>query len=240
MKNIALSLVLAAWVMAGIGCAVSTADYRDFVAHQPKSILVLPPLNNSANVRASDAFLSSITEPLAECGYYVYPVAVIDRLFKDNGVPTPGDMHSVSLKKIDEIIGPDAVMYITIRKWTTTYVLIDSSTIVEIAYKLVDVKSEKVIWQWSGAAQVSSSAGQSDIIAMTIAAAVHAVGSAASDGKAERDAAIMCNAMTFNNANHGLPRGAHSPAFAKDQARIKKMIAKQDAKKQADAAKGKS
>ncbi|MCC7406647.1 MAG: DUF799 family lipoprotein [Phycisphaeraceae bacterium] len=240
MRKITLALVLAVWVMSGVGCAMPTADYREFVAHQPRSILVLPPLNNSANVRASDAFLSSVTEPLAECGYYVYPVAVIDRLFKDNGVPTPGDMHSVSLKKIDEIIGPDAVMYITIKKWTTTYLVIDSSTIVEIAYKVVDVRTERVLWQWSGEARISSSAGQSDIIAMTISAAVHAVASAASDGKAERDAAIMCNAMTFNSPNHGLPRGARSPGFEKDQKRIQKMIAKQDAKQQADAAKGKS
>lgn len=227
-----LALVLCGLMLTG--CATTKMDYRAFIEYQPRSILVLPPINNSANVRASDAFLSSITEPLAECGYYVYPVTVVDRLFKDNGVPTPGDMHSVSLAKIDEIIGPDAVMYITIREWTTTYVVIDSSTIVTLDYKLVDTKSGQTLWEWQGRAQYSSSAGQSNIIAMAVAAGVHAIGSAASDGKAERDVAVMANATTFNNPNIGLLRGVRSPAYAKDQARVKKLIAKQEAKRQAE------
>ncbi len=235
MRNRMSGLVLIVCGLLLVGCTTSKMDYRAFVEHQPRSILVLPPINNSANVRASDAFLSSITEPLAECGYYVYPVTVVDRLFKDNGVPTPGDMHSVSLVKIDEIIGPDAVMYITIREWTTTYIVIDSSTIVTLDYKLVDTRTGQTLWAWEGRAQYSSSAGQSNIIAMAVAAGIHAIGSAASEGKAERDVAVMANVTTFNNPNTGLLRGARSPAFAKDQARVKKLIAKQDAKRQTGA-----
>ncbi|MCC7147335.1 MAG: DUF799 family lipoprotein [Phycisphaeraceae bacterium] len=220
-------------VLLGVlgGCvSPKRPDYRSFLAHQPKSILVLPPINNSANVHASDAFLSSVTTPLADCGYYVFPVAVVDRLFKDNGVPTPGDMHSVSLKKIDEIIGPDAVLYITIKEWTTTYILIDSSTKVTLAYKLVDVKTAQVLWQWEGGAVYSSSAGQSDPIAAVLAAGIHAVGAAASEGKYERDVAVTANFTTFNNLNHGLLRGARSPQYVTDQERIKALIAKEDAK----------
>jgi hypothetical protein len=123
-------------------------------------------------------------------------------------------------------------MYITIREWTTTYVLIDSSTVVTLAYKLVDTKTGQTIWEWEGRAQYSSSQGQSKIIAMAVAAGVHAIGSAASDGKYERDVAVMANVTTFNNANYGLLRGERSTAYAKDQARVKKLIATHDAKRQ--------
>jgi hypothetical protein len=222
-------------LLAALGGCVQPAktDYRVFVAHMPRSILVLPPLNNTANVRASDAFLATVTQPLADCGYYVYPIAVVDRLFKDNGVPTPGDMHSISLAKIGEIIGPDAVMYITIKTWTTTYVVIDSSTIVHLAYKLVDAETGQVLWERDGEFRQSSSAGQSDIFAAMIAAGIQAISSAASEGKAERDVAVMANFTTFNDAQHGLLRGPRSPGFSADQKRIQAVIAKEEAQRTA-------
>jgi hypothetical protein len=225
-----LLVVAVAAVLSGCQAPAKT-DYRAYVAHMPRSILVLPPLNNTANVRASDAFLATVTQPLADCGYYVFPVAVIDRLFKDQGVPTPGEMHSIPLAKLDEVIGPDAVMYITIREWTTTYLVIDSSTVVKMHYKLVDTKTGRVLWEREGQCRQSSSAGQSDPIAMVVAAGIHAISSAASEGKAERDVAVMANVLTFNDQQHGLLRGPRAPTFAASQKRVQEAIAKEDAKR---------
>jgi hypothetical protein len=232
MRTLRVSLILGLLAAALNGCAApARTDYRPFVRHMPRSILVLPPINNTANVRASDAFLATVSQPLADCGYYVYPIAVVDRLFKDNGVPTPGDMHSISLAKIDEIIGPDAVMYITIKTWTTTYIVVDSSTIVHLSYKLVDTKTGQALWERDGEFRQSSSAGQSDIFAAMIAAGIQAIGSAASEGKAERDVAVMANFTTFNDPQHGLLRGPRSPKFTADQKRIQAVIAKEDAQR---------
>ncbi|NJL31423.1 MAG: DUF799 family lipoprotein [Phycisphaerales bacterium] len=193
----------------------------------PRTILVIPPVNHTANVKASDAFLSTVTAPLADCGYYVYPVAVVDRFFKDNGVPTPGDMHSVSLRKIQEIIGPDAVMYIKIRDWTTTYLVVDSTTVVTLDYKLVDVDTGLVLWQYSGSARHSSSAGSSDPLAMVIAAGVHSVANAVSDGSYEVSVARKANIASFTQPYHGLLKGPRHPDFEKDQVRIREAIARQ-------------
>jgi hypothetical protein len=38
-------------------------------------------------------YLSTLTKPLAEKGYYVLPVAVIDQFLKENGLPTPAEMN---------------------------------------------------------------------------------------------------------------------------------------------------
>ncbi|MCC6580219.1 MAG: DUF799 family lipoprotein [Phycisphaeraceae bacterium] len=210
-------------------CQPSMLRYRPYIEHMPRSILVLPPVNNTATVLASDAFLSTVTTPLAERGYYVYPLAVVDRLFKDNGVPTPGDMHSVSLQKIDEIIGPDAVLYITINTWTTTYIVIDSSTIVACTYRLIDTKTGTVLWEQTGQFTYSSSQGQSNIIGMAIAAGLHAIAAAAADGKAERDVAVMANTTAFTNPDTGVLLGPRSPDFEKDQQRVKERIAREEA-----------
>ena len=63
------------------GCATQPAvDYSAFKASKPASVLVLPPMNESPEVQASDAVLAQLTMPLAESGYYVIPVAVARKL----------------------------------------------------------------------------------------------------------------------------------------------------------------
>ncbi len=71
------------------GCATTTTppfDYGAYVQHMPASILVIPPRNESVEVMAPYIYLSTITRPLAERGYYVFPVAVIEKLMKENGI----------------------------------------------------------------------------------------------------------------------------------------------------------
>lgn len=50
------------------GCAVPTknVDYAAFKASKPRSIVVLPPLNESPDVKATYGMLSQVTTPLAE------------------------------------------------------------------------------------------------------------------------------------------------------------------------------
>jgi len=47
------------------GC-VAPYDYTTFRAHAPRSLLVLTPLNESTDVRATYGYLSSVSRPLAE------------------------------------------------------------------------------------------------------------------------------------------------------------------------------
>ena len=97
-------------VLAAACNSVEPYDYTLFREHPPRSILVLPPLNNSLEVDASYSYLSTVTQPLAEQGYYVFPVAVVDALMRENGLPTPGEMHTVSLDRIADIFGADSVL----------------------------------------------------------------------------------------------------------------------------------
>jgi hypothetical protein len=132
-------------LMMFTGC-VTPYDYTDYRAHPPRSILILPPLNESADVRATYGYLSKVTKPIAELGYYVFPVAVVDQVMKENGLPTAAEMHGVSLKKIDEVIGADAVLYTTVKEYGSKYYVITSITTVTAESKLVDVKTGTLIW----------------------------------------------------------------------------------------------
>ena len=118
-------------------CLPARPSYDAYLCRMPRSILVLPALNLTADAKASSVFLSTISRPLAECGYYDYPVAVVDEMMKENGLPTPGDMHQVPLSKIEEVFGADAVLYIVIKAWNTSYLVISTSTTVTLDYRLV-------------------------------------------------------------------------------------------------------
>ena len=68
------------------GCAAPVkTDYSAFRAAKPASILVLPPLNDSTDVNATFSMLAQSTYPLAESGYYVMPVTLVNETFHQNG-----------------------------------------------------------------------------------------------------------------------------------------------------------
>ena len=69
--------------------------------------------------------------------YLQWVVAVVDQLFKQNGLPTPHEMQQAPLDKIRDIIGADAVLYPEIREWGTSYQLINSQTSVVVQLRLV-------------------------------------------------------------------------------------------------------
>src|SRR5476649_2239993 len=152
------SLKLAACLLPAllmVGCATHQAapyDYTAFKASKPRSILVLPPLNNSPEVNATYSVLSQVTYPLAEAGYYVLPVALVDETFKQNGLTTAADIHAVDAKKLNEIFGADAAMYVTITNYGASYNVLNSVVLVTANARLVDLKTGNLLWTGTASA----------------------------------------------------------------------------------------
>ncbi len=213
--------ILAALVIPVSGC-LAPVDYSEYLTRFPRSVLVLPPLNDAVEVEAPDMFMSTVTTPLAERGYYVFPIAVVDQVFKDNGVPTPGDMHQVSHGKLREIFGADAALYVVIENWTTQYLVLVTQTTVTIDYRLVDLSSSAVIWHQKQTMVHSSGGG--GLAEMLVAAAVDALVKAFVDPY--RPLAIQANVTMFNDSHRGLLTGERHPDFEKDLARAKQREAK--------------
>jgi hypothetical protein len=189
-------------------------DYSLFHAHMPRSVLVLPPLDNSMEVDAAYAYLSTVTEPLAERGYYVFPVAVVDRMLRDNGLPGPGEMHQVPLQRLGEVFGADAVLYITLHDWGTAYRVIDSATEVTAEASLVDVASGTEIWHGRHTAVTSSSSAGGGVFEMLVGAVVSQVMSSIVDPSL--DVARQCNAGLFCNDHDGLLLGPRHEKYGGD------------------------
>lgn len=155
LQRISIKLLSALALLALLAaCAgpVQHPDYTAFKRSQPKSILVLPPINNSNEVKAGFGVLSRVTLPLAESGYYVVPVGPMEETFKYNGLTTANDIAEVSPARLREIFGADAALYMTITKYGTIYQVIDSITVVSVSARLVDLRSGEVLWTGSQSA----------------------------------------------------------------------------------------
>ncbi|MEG0067545.1 MAG: DUF799 family lipoprotein, partial [Pseudomonas sp.] len=101
----AVKLLVGVLALSVLGGCVKpkTVDYSAYKQARPKTILVLPPLNTSPDVKASYSLLSQVTFPLAEAGYYVLPITLVDETFRQNGLTTPDDIHQAPANKLQEI-----------------------------------------------------------------------------------------------------------------------------------------
>ncbi|MGO4326963.1 DUF799 domain-containing protein [Cupriavidus sp. 2TAF22] len=199
------------------GCAAprQNVDYAAFKASRPRSIVVLPPLNESPEVKATYSMLSQVTYPLAESGYYVLPVTLVDETFKQNGLTTPGDIHQVAPAKLREIFGADAALYVTVSKYGTSYVVINSITVVTASAKLVDLKTGATLW--SGSASATDDQGNSGggLIGALVAAAVKQVLNSVTEA-GHKVAGVTSTRLLSAGHPGSILFGPRSPRYATD------------------------
>lgn len=190
------------------GCAtVQPYDYSALREAAPRSILVIPPMNNSIEVNASYTYLSTISVPLAEKGYYVFPVSVVDTFLKQNGLPTPAEMNAIPLDKIREHIGADAVLYVTLDEWGQKFAVLSSSTVVRGFVKLVSTTTGKTLWSAPINGVLSSDDSDGGILgALVNAVATQIMGSI---NDKTPIAARMANNKAFNAEGRGLLTGPY-------------------------------
>jgi hypothetical protein len=193
-------------------CTTMSYDYTELRRSAPRSILVLPPVNHSIEVEAPYIFLSTISRPLAEKGYYVFPVAVIDTFLKENGLPTPDEMNTVPLDKIRQHIGADAVLYVTIEEWGQKYQIIASTTVVRAAMRLVDTRTGTQLWDATAQAQQGSDSNQG-LAGALLSALVEQVAGSLTDRTP--GVARSANNMAINHPGTGLLNGPYIPANGK-------------------------
>lgn len=175
MKKVAISALLAVSLLAG--CAHTPKDLTKFRAASPHSILVVPVINESVEVTAPDYFLSTVSVPLAEKGYYVFPVNLVKRMLEDEGLSDANLVHSASAPKICKLFGSDSVLYVRIKEWNAKYWLLSTTVNVKLDYAIKDCKTGETIWdheQVMTYAPHNSSTGNpfGDLIVMAVNAAV--------------------------------------------------------------------
>jgi hypothetical protein len=200
------------------GCATKPPfDYTAFKESRPASMLVLPPINDSSDVKATSGVLATTALPLAEAGYYVLPASLVDETFKQNGLTTPNDIQEVSAARLREIFGADAAVYIRVKQYGTSYVVIGSETRVTVEGRIVDLRTGKEIWSGSATASSQEDSGnnQGGLVGLLVKAVVNQIIGTVTD--ASYNYAERANGRLLGpRIKNGLLYGPRSPNYQKD------------------------
>ena len=141
------ALVLAMMLLL-TGCATQQAkpDLSAFNAAKPRSILVVPAANKSLDVDAPNYLLTTLTVPLAEKGYYVFPVHTAKTVLEQEGFFDGDQVQKQPPEMLARLFGADAVLFVTINRWDAQYAVLSTVVTVDFDYRLV-YKDGTEIWK---------------------------------------------------------------------------------------------
>ena len=168
-----LGLCLAALLT---GCAAPPAkkDLSAFNAASPRSILVVPIVNKSLEVDAPNYLLTTLSVPLAEKGYYVFPVNTTKMVLEQEGFYEGEQVHGQPPEQLARLFGADAVLFVEINRWDAQYALLTTVVTVDLVYRMTD-KQGAEIWRATQKMQYQpQTANAGHPLATLIVAAVNA------------------------------------------------------------------
>lgn len=191
------------------GCATtapSGPDLTAFHSAKPTSILVVPIVNNSLDVDAPNYMLSTLTIPLAERGYYVFPVNTVKVMLEQEGFYEANVIHGQDSAALTELFDADAVLYVIINRWDAQYAVLSTTVTVDFSYRMVSRQGVEI---WSAEKQMTytpqNNNSSGNLVADLIASAIQAALT-----KAKPD--YMPLAEQANNAViWGIPAGPYMP-----------------------------
>ena len=210
------ALALCALVLTG--CATQGPARKDYAAlrsENPHSILVVPAVNRSVEVDAPDYLLTTISKPLAERGYYVFPVHLVKRLMEDDGLGDADMVHAGDPQVLGKMFGADAILYVSIERWDAQYVVFSTAVTVELNYQLKSASSGQLLWENRQKLvyqpQNNSGGGLAGLIAQAISAAITKA------APNYMPLARQATRQAIYVRGQGLPAGPYDAQYQKDQ-----------------------
>jgi hypothetical protein len=200
------------------GCAARGPVHKDYTAlrtENPHSILVVPAINRSVEVDAPDYLLTTISKPLAERGYYVFPVHLVKRLMEDDGLADADMVHASDPKVLGNMFGAESILYVSIERWDAQYIVFSTSVTVELKYMLRSARSGDLLWENRQKLVYQPQNNSGGGVAGLIAAAVSAAITKAAPNY--MPLARQANLQAIYTKGQGLPAGPYDAQYQKDQ-----------------------
>lgn len=215
MRRIHKVVISSLLLLFSIGCgavrgATKIERYPDIYEEKPVSILVMPPINRSINVTAKELLYNTITVPLTQRGYYVFPTLLTLDILKEESAYDSEMFIENPLDKVGEFFGADAVLFIVIHDWSRSNLAAHIK--VELQYIIKSTKSNKVLFDRTGEFTYSpSSDGDSGdgVVGAMVGILADALSTAMTK---EVEVARRCNEVLLRD----LPAGKYSSSFGKD------------------------
>jgi len=131
------------------GCAKKIPHFitPEFEKRGIRLVAVLPVSNQSKNLEASSLFRGKVLEAIYFKGYPKIPLNVIDeklsKLYKDYQQPS---VESVTPRSGGDLLGVDAVLYVTLKECDTSFVLLYATTSVSATFDLRSARTNDSLW----------------------------------------------------------------------------------------------
>lgn len=175
-------LVIVLMVLLSTGCANLVSKEAAFPEMygdmRPKALVVVPAINNTTAADAPNYLNVTITQPLADAGYYVLPMQIVSGIFQSEGVVDGAQLAAIPPQMFKNNFGADAVLFVTINEWDKNYYVIGGNVTVGLDYLLLSTESGETLWSYSGQVVMDTSGSSNsgnplaDLIASTISTAI--------------------------------------------------------------------
>ena len=198
-----------------MGCVTQPTkkDMSAFQAAAPRSILVVPTINKSLDVDAPNYVLAALPVPIAEKGYYVFPVNTTKYVLEQEGYYEGERIHQQSTSALAKLFDADAVLYVSINRWDAKFALLTTVVTVEFDYRLVS-KDGTELWKENKRMQYQP---QSNNAGHPLATLIVAVVNAAVTRAAPNYMPLtqQANQQVFILGPNAIPNGPYLPKVAK-------------------------
>lgn len=149
---------------------------------------------------------------MAESGYYVVPVGVMEETFKQNGMQSADEIRELPAVKLREVFGADAALYMTVKQYGSSYAVVASSITVEIDAELIDLRNGAKLWSGSQKVVQGNNNSSGGLLGMLVQAMVDQIVNTLSDRS--YGVAGMTNTMLLTAGQPGgLLYGPRSPRY---------------------------
>lgn len=119
-------------------------DYKD---RAPRSIAVLPVLNETVSLKAPEIFRPILFNKVSLKGYETAPLAFIDGRLREKEIHEAGQVNSLPPQELGNLLGVDALLYAYVTEFSTTYLLAYASMTVGARFELKDAKTGEKLWE---------------------------------------------------------------------------------------------
>lgn len=213
-------LLVVVGLAALTACATQPAKPYDYTAlkeAKPASLLVLPPLNDTPDVAATYSVYAQLTQPLAESGYYVLPVSLVDETLRQNGVVNAAEAQSIDPAKLRQIFGADAALYVVVKRYGSVYKVVSSDATVEVEAKLVNLKTGQQLWDGKAVASTAeqNNSSQGGLVGLLVKAVIDQIANNLTE-RSHQVAGIAGQRLLTAGTPNGLLPGPRAPAAAKN------------------------
>jgi len=147
LKYYPLILIMLTFLMSGCAKKIPHFLAPEYEKRGIRLVAVLPVSNMSKNVEASSLFRDKVLEAIYFKGYPKIPLNVIDeklsKMYKDYQQPS---VESVSPRSVGELLGVDAVLYVTLKECNTSFLLLSAKTSVSATFDLRSARTNDSLW----------------------------------------------------------------------------------------------